>query len=119
MSKRVGIVGSRRRQDYWNIWEFVEALPSGTVIISGGCKGPDKWATDHAKIKGYEIVEYLPDLPPDGSQRYEFTKAYYARNKKIAEDVDVLYAFVAPDRKGGTENTIHYARELGKEVHIC
>ncbi len=45
-------------------------------------------------------------------------KAYYARNKKIAENVDVLYAFVAPDRKGGTENTIGYAEKLGKEIHI-
>ena len=115
---RVGIVGSRRRQDYWNVWEFVETLPHDTVIVSGGCKGPDKWAIDHAKIKGYKIVEHLPVLPKSGSSRWEFTKAYYARNKLIAEDVDVLYAFVAPNRKGGTENTIQYATELGKEVHI-
>jgi predicted Rossmann fold nucleotide-binding protein DprA/Smf involved in DNA uptake len=116
---RIGIVGSRRRKDYWNIWELVDTLPIGTVVVSGGCKGPDKWATEHAKSKGKEIVEHFPNLPIDGSPRYEFTKAYYARNKKIAEDVDVLYAFVAPDRKGGTENTIEYARELGKEVHVC
>jgi hypothetical protein len=37
----------------------------------------------------------------------------------IAEDVDVLYAFVSPDRKGGTENTIDYARKLEKIVHVC
>ncbi len=114
----IGIVGSRRRKDYWSVWELVENLPDNSIIISGGCKGPDKWATDHAKIKGRKIIEFLPDLPPSGSPRYEFTRAYYARNKKIAENVDVLYAFVAPDRKGGTENTIGYAEELGKEVHI-
>jgi len=115
---KVGIVGSRRRKDYWKIWELVELLPRDTVIVSGGCKGPDKWATDHAKIRGQKIIEFLPDLPPNGSPRYEFTKAYHARNKQIAENVDVLYAFVAPDRKGGTENTIGYAKKLKKEIHI-
>jgi predicted Rossmann fold nucleotide-binding protein DprA/Smf involved in DNA uptake len=118
LMKSIGIVGSRRRRDYWNIWELVETFSENTVVISGGCKGPDKWATEHAKLKGLKIVEYLPELPPSGSPRYEFTKAYYARNKKIAENVDVLYAFVAPDRKGGTENTIGYAEKLGKEIHI-
>jgi hypothetical protein len=29
-----------------------------------------------------------------------------------------VYAFVAPDRKGGTENTIKYAKELGVPVNI-
>ena len=61
---RVGIVGSRRRKDYWNIWELVDALPYDTVIVSGGCKGPDKWATEHAKEKGKKIIEHLPDLHP-------------------------------------------------------
>ena len=115
---KVGIVGSRRRQDYWNIWELVDTFSKDTIVVSGGCKGPDKWATDHAKLKGLKIVEYLPDLPKSGSPRYEFTKAYYARNKQIAEDVDVLYAFAAPDRKGGTENTIEYAKKFNIEVHI-
>jgi len=115
---KVGIVGSRRRKDYWKIWELVELLPRDTVIVSGGCKGPDKWATEHAKTRGRKIIEFLPDLPPNGSPRYEFTKAYHARNKQIAENVDVLYAFVAPDRKGGTENTIGYAKKLKKEIHI-
>jgi len=115
---KVGIVGSRRRKDYWKIRELVESFPRDTVVVSGGCKGPDKWATEHAKLQGLKIVEYFPDLPKSGSPRYEFTKAYYARNKKIAENVDVLYAFVSPDRKGGTENTIGYAEELKKEIHI-
>ena len=115
---KVGIVGSRRRQDYCNIWELVDTFSKDTIVVSGVCKGPDKWATDHAKLKGLKIVEYLPDLPKSGSPRYEFTKAYYARNKQIAEDVDVLYAFAAPDRKGGTENTIEYAKKFNKEVHI-
>lgn len=86
--------------------------------MSGGCSGPDTWAEDAAKFNGLSTLIFLPKLPPKGSPRYEFTKAYYERNKKIAENSDVIHAFVAKDRKGGTENTIKHALSLGKEVII-
>ena len=38
--------------------------------------------------------------------------------RQIAAACDVLIAFVAHDRKGGTENTIEHARRLGKPVRI-
>ena len=41
---------------------------------------------------------------------------YYERNKKIAERSDVIIAFVAPDRRGGTENTIKWTKSLGEKV---
>lgn len=65
-----------------------------------------------------ETTEFLPELPQKGSPRYEFTRAYYARNKKIAEYCDVLIAFVDASRKGGTENTIGYAEKTGKKIII-
>ena len=48
----------------------------------------------------------------------EMVEAYYARNLKIVENSDVIYAFVSSDRKGGTENTIKHARKLGVEVRL-
>ena len=51
-------------------------------------------------------------------KKWEYTEAYYARNKKIAEECDVLVAFVDSSRKGGTENTIKYASDFGKKVLI-
>ena len=118
MRLRVGVVGSRRRKDLDAVFRLVESLPKDSVVVSGGCWGPDTWAVNWAKKLGIPYEEYLPDMPPHGSSPWEFTKAYYARNRKLAENVDILYAFVASDRKGGTENTIRHAENFGVEVVI-
>ena len=117
MSK-VGIVGSRRRTDKKSIEKLVASLPEGTTIVSGGCKGVDTWAVKAGRERGFPIMEFLPYKPPDDSPRWEFTKAYYNRNRKIVEASDIIYAFVAEDRTGGTENTIKHAQELGVPVEL-
>ena len=117
-SVKVGIVGSRR----WHNREMVEALveefPVDTTIVSGGCRGVDSWAAEAAARRGLGVIVHVPDLPSSGSPYWEFTKAYHARNLKIAEDSDIIYAFVAADRKGGTENTIKHAQKLGIPVEV-
>ena len=115
---RVGVVGSRRRKDSDAVFRLVESLPKNSIVVSGGCWGPDTWAVDRAKQLNVPYEEYLPEMPPYGSSRWDYTKAYYARNRKLAESVDVLYAFVASDRKGGTENTIRHAENFDVEVII-
>lgn len=109
---RVGIVGSRRRFDRKSVEDLIESLHPDTVVVSGGCIGPDTWAATAATRKGLKVVEHLPSLPKSGAPYYEFVKAYHARNKKIVEDSDMIYAFVANDRSGGTENTIKHAIDL-------
>jgi len=97
---------------------LISSLPKNSVIISGGCSGPDSWAEKAAKGAGLEVFIFLPDLPPKGSPRYKFTEAYYLRNRLIAENCDILHAFVCADRKGGTEYTINHAIKSGKKVII-
>ena len=114
----VGIVGSRRWKSKKAIESLVNTFPANTTVVSGGAKGVDRWAAEYARKRGLKVIEFLPDYPSFGSQRWEYTQAYYARNRQIAERSEVVYAFVAPDRKGGTENTIKYAKELGVPVNI-
>lgn len=114
---KVGIVGSRRWKNRKMVETLVNELPDDTVIISGGCRGVDTWAADAAHRRGLEVIEFLPDLPKEGP-RWKYTQAYHARNKQIAASADVVYAFVAPDRKGGTESTIKHARKLGTQVLV-
>jgi predicted Rossmann-fold nucleotide-binding protein len=97
---------------------LVASLPEETIVISGGCRGVDSWAAEAARSRGMKVIEYLPDLPLNLSSHWEFTRAYHARNRQIAENSDVIYAFVAPDRKGGTENTIKHAKKLGIRVEV-
>jgi predicted Rossmann fold nucleotide-binding protein DprA/Smf involved in DNA uptake len=115
---RYGIVGSRRRRDLGAVVAFVNGLDPGAEVISGGCRGVDTWAVRAAQERGLRTIVHLPALPPAGSPRHLFAKAYHARNEQIASDCDVLVAFVAADRRGGTEHTIRAARRLGKKVVI-
>lgn len=115
---RVGIVGSRKRKDRQSVVDLVNNLSDGTVVISGGCYGVDTWAAEAARNRGLKVIEHFAEQLPKGLPHWEYTKANYARNLKIAQDCETLYAFVSPDRKGGTENTIKHAKKLGKMVVV-
>lgn len=112
-----GIVGSRRRTDRESVVAYVNSLPDDAEVISGACRGVDTWAVQAAKARGLAWREFPPDLR-GCRERWQYTQAYFARNEQIAAACDVLVAFVAPDRTGGTENTIKHAKRLGKPVVI-
>ena len=50
--------------------------------------------------------------------RWQAADRYYARNQRIVDDSDRVIAFVAPDRTGGTEDTIRWAVRAGKPVEV-
>lgn len=114
---RVGIVGSRRCTNRNAVESLVWRLPEGTVVVSGGAKGPDKWAEIAAKARRLDTLIFLPDL---GNVRHrgEVTRRYYERNQTVVDHCDVLHAFVSEDRKGGTEDTIRRAQAKGIDVII-
>lgn len=113
MSKKIGIVGSRRRyrrEDFILIKnKFIEYYEDGDIIVSGGCQtGADRFAETIARDFGITIVIHHADWKNNGKT------AGFIRNTKIAEDSDILLACVSEDRKGGTEDTIKKFEKLGK-----
>ena len=105
MCKMIGIVGSRRRnseKDYMAVrYEFLKIYEEGDIICSGGCpKGADNFAERIAKKFRVPIEIFPADWAKFGRV------AGFMRNTDIAAASDVLIACVAPDRKGGTEDTI-------------
>jgi hypothetical protein len=109
----IGIVGSRRRDtpgDYEKLTETLENLMiDGDTLVSGGCPtGADHMAEVIAKKEGFTITIHYPDWNRYGK------RAGFERNGKIALDADILIAVVAPDRKGGTEDTIRKYLDSGK-----
>jgi predicted Rossmann-fold nucleotide-binding protein len=114
---KYGVVGSRRRLDKDSVESFIASLSLNDVVVSGGCRGVDSWAEEAAKVRGIEVIIFKPAFE-NCKNRLDIISAYYHRNKKIAEHCDVLVAFVAPDRKGGTENTIKHAKGLKKKIVI-
>ena len=99
------------------------------TIVTGDCWcGGDKFAWDYANNNGIELNmkckrdpktnQIMPDYidPEDFYTYYEFTQICYNRNEEIAkEPLDYLIALVAPDRKGGTENTIKHFKKYHKD----
>jgi predicted Rossmann fold nucleotide-binding protein DprA/Smf involved in DNA uptake len=114
---RVGIVGSRRRTDRAAVEAFIAELAPGAVVVSGGAQGPDQWAEEAARARGFAVVVHKPDL--DGAAtRWQIADRYYARNQRIVDDSEIIVAFLAPDRKGGTEDAIRRARRARKPVEL-
>ena len=116
---KIGIVGSRRRDEQDDFLAVAKALQSllelklqpneEVILVSGGCpKGGDRFAEDLAKQLGYEMV-----IHPADWKRYG-RGAGFVRNTDIAAGSDYLIACVAPDRKGGTEDTVRkFCKKLG------
>jgi predicted Rossmann fold nucleotide-binding protein DprA/Smf involved in DNA uptake len=114
---RIGIVGSRRRTDREAVKACVAELAAETVVITGAARGPDRWAEEAARARGLVVVVHKPDL--DGVRaRWQAADRYYVRNQRIVDDSDMIIAFVAPDRTGGTEDTIRRAEHAGKPVEV-
>lgn len=114
---KIAVIGSRRRLDRDSVVAFVNGLAPEVVVISGACRGPDRWAVEAAKARGLATEEFEPDLV-GCKQRHDFTKRYYERNQRVIDACDSVVAFVASDRKGGTEDTIKRARAAGKPVDV-
>ena len=113
---KIGIVGARNFKSLHLVGEYIDKLPLGTVIISGGAKGVDTAAKNFGKNNALEVIEYLPNLI-GCSKNYEFTQRYYERNQKIVDNCDKLVAFTDEDN-GGTWFTIRYAKQKAKPVEI-
>lgn len=98
--------------------DFIATLPADAVVVSGGAAGPDTWAAEAAAARGLGLVVHMPDKT-GAKTRWEATERFYARNQKIVDDSDALVAFVAPDRKGGTEDTIRRAAAKGIPITLA
>lgn len=102
--KVIGIVGTRRRagpEDFALVTAAFDAIyEPGDQIVSGGCsRGGDAFAAVLASQRGIPMILHKADWRQGRS-------AGFQRNGLIARDADVLLACVAPDRTGGTEDTI-------------
>lgn len=106
--KVIGIVGSRRRanvKDFQKIEKkFLELYEEGDRIVSGGCpQGADSFAEIIAKKHQVPITIHYARWNSYGK------RAGFKRNTDIVTDADLIIATPAPDRTGGTEDTIKKA----------
>ena len=122
----IGIVGTRSRDTYEDQYRVFEALHEllyklgytadmPFTLVSGGCpKGGDRFAQVYAQADGLPVVVLdegascvtgAMNIHPALWDKHG-KSAGFVRNTYIARDADYLIACVAPNRKGGTEDTI-------------
>lgn len=110
LGRKLAIVGSRDFTNYKQLSQYLdEVCQRGDTLVSGGAVGADSLAQRYAKERGLSILIIYPDYAHEGRG------AAFARNKRIVENADRVYAFYAAGRyqQGGTANTIKWATELG------
>lgn len=108
---KVAIVGSRKGVAERVVREFVERLPLGTIVISGGARGVDQYAERAARNCGLEVFSIRANWKRYGRG------AGFKRNIEIVQHADIVVAFWNGESKG-TAHTIRAARQLGKPTRI-
>jgi hypothetical protein len=116
--QRIAIVGSRHFRNWRLVADYVNSLPPGTVVMSGGAYGVDSWAEKAAKDRRLKTDIYPIIKPPGGfAHKGEFRDAAMSCNKDIVRHADAVVSFWDGSSRG-TLSTIHIAREQSKPVHI-
>ena len=105
---KVAVIGSRRIERL----KVEPFLPEDICeIISGGARGVDTLAAEYARSHGIPFRVYPPDY-----HQYS-RKAPLVRDRLIADECDVLFAFW-DGKSSGTAYTVRYARQQGKPVRL-
>ena len=130
---KVGIVGSRRYENRKKIKDFIFELRkkfgNNLIIVSGGCKnGADKYAKKYALELDVHYEEYPPFhevhnlycvLPESLYGKQYHVANYFARNKQIAKNSDMVVGFVPENiQSNGTNSTLKYAKKFNKKTLI-
>lgn len=109
----IAIVGSRDFPKLDLVTEFVNMLPSDSVIVSGGARGVDRTAETAARARGLQCIIHKPDWDRDGR------RAGLARNGLIVRDCEdgALVAFW-DGKSRGTQDSIRKATVFERKLMI-
>jgi len=111
----VGIVGSRKFDNYEALKAVADTLPA-KEIASSGAAGADTLAERYANEKNLPIKIFLPKFKTDPATPYH-PGWFHARNRALAEYADVIVA-CWDGVSAGTKSTIQHAKKIGKQIYL-
>ena len=127
---KIGIVGSRKWTNKKKVQDALDQClgryGNQLTVVSGGAKGADSLGRQVALEKNLPYIEYNPaheawneysGKPKDWYGKEYKVGNFFERNTFIAEDSDILFAFI-PDghQSNGTMDTVNKALKLKKWV---
>jgi hypothetical protein len=129
---KIGIVGSRKYTNKDRVISTVELCMhkygKDIQVVSGGAIGADTLGKEVALEKGLKYLEYNPAHEAwnqySGKPKEWYGKPYnvghyFERNTFIAEDSDILFAFIPEGHQSnGTMDTVGKAKKLEKPWFI-
>lgn len=110
----LAVIGSRTFCDKPLLTKYMnEACTEFSVvsIVSGGAKGADSLAAEHAEVLGLPVEVFEPDWAQFGRG------AGPIRNKAIVNAAEVVLAFWDGESKG-TKQALSYAKQMGKKIIV-
>ena len=124
---KVGVTGTRsgmNKRQQQEFTDFLTELGSGE-FHHGDCVGVDVEAARIAEKLGWKTVCHPPikdDLRAfHDSDEFREPKSYFARNRNIVDETDVLLVIPYQDSHqshGGTWYTHDYAKKKDKPLHV-
>jgi len=129
---KIGIVGSRKYTNKERIINTlklcIEKYGNQLTVVSGGAKGADTLGKEAALELNLNYIEYNPGheqwnqysgKPKEWYGKEYNVSNYFERNTFIAEDSDLLFAFIPEGHQSnGTQDTVNKAKKMNKYVKI-
>jgi predicted Rossmann fold nucleotide-binding protein DprA/Smf involved in DNA uptake len=123
VGERVAIVGAREHPRLEMVREYVQSLPAGTIVVSGGAPGADLTAEDEASERGLMVARYDEQAPlvltndPVRQLRLQRRDRLFFRNTLIAVHCERMVVF--PDgSKGGCWDAAREAVRFRRPVEV-
>lgn len=107
----IAIVGSRKFPGLISVWRYVQLLPDGCNVVSGGARGVDSVGENSAIARGWNPIIFHADWESFGKG------AGYRRNIDIIKAADVVVAFWYNQSKG-TQHSMDLALQRGKPLIV-
>lgn len=111
------ICGSRNYKRLNQVADLMANLPEDAEVITGGAKGVDDMANTCAMFRGLKRKVVKPDLQ-NVTDYYDRCGRYYARNRQMVDEADIVIAYQTKGQKGGTQYTMNYAKAMKKPLYI-
>jgi uncharacterized phage-like protein YoqJ len=96
--------------------EFGQKYPSVKLIAVVPCLGQENSWNDRQKYKYRQLLDSAGEVRIVSNRSY-FDGCMQIRNRELVETCDLLLA-VYDGRRGGTMQTVEYAKRLGKRIRI-